>query len=156
VEAGQFEESLNICALCKSPALGRDVDVELIHEKYALSLFQKGDFEGSMQHYIAGKSNPVAVLMLYPDLVPVVLQTAYAHLGRLGKPSNAGGVGPSSSSSSGGRGAGAAFLGSGTPSSWGPQRNLSPLVLNRAASALAAFCEHHRPMVKDSISCSLS
>jgi hypothetical protein len=134
VEAGQFEEALNICALCKSASLGRDVDVELIHEKYALSLFQKGDFDGCVQHYIAGKSNVVAVLMLFPDLVPVVLQTTFSNVSRQGQ--------SRTTSSRGG-----AAMGSGTPSAWGPMNRLSGVVLSRAAVALVAFCEHHRPLV---------
>ncbi len=133
VDAGQFEDTLNICALCKSSAALRDVDVEMIHERYALSLFQKGDFDGCISHYIAGKSNVVAVLMLFPDLVPVALQSSYGSVTRSTRQQSA-----STSRSS---------AGIGTPSGWGPMNRLNGVVMNRAAVALAAFCEYHRASV---------
>ena len=131
MDGGQFEDALNICALSRSSASVRDVNVELIHEKYALSLFQKGDFDGCVSHYIAGKSNVVAVLMLFPDLVPVVLQTVYASITRAVRAQSTGSV----------RGAGS---GIGTPSGWGQMNKLTGLVMNRAAAALASYCEYHR------------
>ena len=64
-----YEDALNICALCRQPAQLRDIDVPRIHEKFAYSLFLKGDFDEAVSNYITAKSNPVQVPLLFPDLI---------------------------------------------------------------------------------------
>ena len=74
VEAGLFEEAINLCSL--SPNVGQDIDIHRIHEKFAVSLFQKGDFEGAITHYIAAQTNVVNVIIQFPDLIPTQLHSA--------------------------------------------------------------------------------
>jgi hypothetical protein len=76
VEAGLFEEAINLCSL--SPNVGQlaDIDIHRIHEKFAVSLFQKGDFEGAITHYIAAETNVTNVIIQFPDLIPTQLHTA--------------------------------------------------------------------------------
>ncbi len=117
VAAGLYEEALNICTLCRQPSQLKDTDVGKVHEKYAHSLFLKGDFDESISNYITAKTNPVQVLLLFPDFIPLTLQSS----DRKTKGSNTIGV--------------------------EKQSKLVGNVLHRAASAVVKFCEHHRPHV---------
>ena len=76
VEAGLFEEAINLCTL--SPNVGQltDIDICRIHEKFALSLFQKGDFEGAISHYISAGTNVVSVISQFTDLIPPQLHSS--------------------------------------------------------------------------------
>lgn len=73
VETGLFEEAINLCSL--SPNVSQDIDIHRIHEKFAVSLFQKGDFEGAITHYISAETNVVNVIIQFPDLIPTQLHT---------------------------------------------------------------------------------
>jgi hypothetical protein len=128
VDAGLYEDALNVCALCRQPDVQlKDLDVSRIHEKLgnllyplmkcpfyirahaAFSLFQKGDFEESIASYVLAKTNPSQVIMLFPDFVPNALLGSKQSAAKKGK--------------------------------------LTGTVLNRAASAIVKFCEYHRPHV---------
>lgn len=113
-----------------------------IHEKFAFSLHQKGDFEGAVTHYIAAGSHPANVIAMFADLIPQALVQALTS------------APPSSAMAAANAGAAlqiqstAVNLGLacvGAP--LGPLPRLSGVILNRAASALATFCEHHRAAV---------
>ena len=76
VETGLFQDALNLCTLCHQPAVQlKDIDIGRIHEKFAFSIFQKGDFDEAINNYIISKTHPVQVLNLFPDFVPLSLQT---------------------------------------------------------------------------------
>lgn len=120
MEASLYEDALNICALCNQTAQLRDLDVGRIHEKFAYSLFLKGDFDEAINNYIVAKANPVQVLLLFPDFIPLALQGS--ERGRV-----AGTKGSSGSGQVTGK-----FTGS---------------ILLRAAAAVVRYCEHHRAHV---------
>ena len=76
VDSLAFEDALSICSTCKtytgvpSSTQLMDIDVGNIHERYASVLFQKGDFDGAVVHYIAANSDIIDVFSLFPDFVP--------------------------------------------------------------------------------------
>jgi hypothetical protein len=76
VGIGACEDALSLCKLSPHPIHLKDVDVAAIHEKFAMMLFQKGDFEGAVSNYIAANTNPLIVLPLFPDLIPTALRAA--------------------------------------------------------------------------------
>jgi hypothetical protein len=75
VETGLYEEAINLCSLCPNSSQLRDIDIPRIHEKFAFSLFQKGDFEGAISHYILANTELLSVIAKFPDLVPVSLHS---------------------------------------------------------------------------------
>ena len=135
MSANAFEEALSLCSLCATIKADESSDVDQqwhvdeaavksIHQRYAFSLHQKGDFEGAVIQYIAGGSSPATVMAMFPELIPHSLLTAL-------QPS---GLGPNLGLSS-----------VAPPPAAMPR--LSGMILNRAASALVSFCDHHRPAV---------
>lgn len=76
MEAGSYEVAINLCAMTQASGQLRDVDVCQIHEKYAMTLFHKGDFKGAMSNYISAKTTPLVLLRRFPDLVPVALHAS--------------------------------------------------------------------------------
>jgi MinD-like ATPase involved in chromosome partitioning or flagellar assembly len=130
LDAYRFEDAINLCALCLANPQIRDIDVAGVHEKYALSLFQKGDFDMAIQHYIKAKATPQKVLILFPDLVPVVF---YGYLGI------------SSQSISTGTRAGS----SGTSVS--TSARMTGVVLTRAAAAMVNYCHYYRMVIKSKV-----
>lgn len=106
-----------------------DISMKQIHEQYAFSLHQKGDFEGAISQYIAAETSPARVIALFPDLIPNSLIVALnsAHPTAAIAAANPATLGLSS-----------VIL----PSE--PLQKLSGLILQRAASAMLSFCEHYR------------
>jgi hypothetical protein len=142
--ASAFEEALSLCTLCATIKADESSDVDqqwhvdeaavkTIHQRYAFSLHQKGDFEGAVIQYIAGGSSAATVIALFPELIPHSLLASL-------QPS---GLGPNL----------------GLPSVVPPPAampRLSGMILNRAASALVSFCDHHRPAVAAAASAALA
>lgn len=116
--------------------------VRQIHEKFAFSLHQKGDFEGAVTHYIAAGSHPASVIAMFADLIPQALVTSLT----AAPPSSA--MAAATATTALHIHPTAVNLGLacvGAP--LGPLPRLSGVILNRAASALVTFCEHHRSSV---------
>lgn len=122
VESSLYEEAINLCSLCPNSSQLRDIDIPRIHEKFAFSLFQKGEFEGAISHYILANTELLSVIAKFPDLVPVSLHS-WVGINNSTSNTNKGKTGNTSSS-------------------------LEGMILHRAASALVHFCEHHRPNVR--------
>jgi hypothetical protein len=49
-----------------------------IHYQFALSLYQKGDFEGSIANFIIARCKPSDVIALFPDFIPSSLFAAFS------------------------------------------------------------------------------
>jgi hypothetical protein len=129
VEANSFEDALALCATCKSytgapSSQLMDIDVKNIHEKFGTVLYQKGDFDGAVVHYIAADSDITDVFALFPDLVPPNIMHALFPE-RNGSGSSLSGMAPSTS---------------------GHQR-MTGTILHRAAAAVVQYCEKMRPKV---------
>jgi hypothetical protein len=100
VESGSFEEALNLCTLSPVLSTSQGIKVKQIQEKYALSLFLRGDFDGAVTHFIAAGSEPSSVLLLFSDpLVPSSLNRSNATSPLLGQVSSLNVRGLTSSSS---------------------------------------------------------
>lgn len=140
LDAQRFEDAINLCILCQHNPQLKDIDVPGVHEKYAFSLYQKGDFEGCIAHFLKADSNPKKVLALFPDLVPTNFN------GFLGiSQASASVVAPSRATST--RPVSAPAVASSVPATG----KMTGLVLQRAAAALVSFCEHHRTQMKSSV-----
>lgn len=126
LDAYQFEEAINLCTLCIANPQMREIDIAGVHEKYALSLFQRGDFDSSIHHYIKAKSTPQKVLTLFPDLVPVVF---YGYLGISSQSLSASGRTVNNASS----------------------RTMTGVVLTRAAAAVVTYCNYYRMAIKSKV-----
>lgn len=124
VEAGRFEEAISLCALCQSSPQLKEIDIPGIHEKYAYTLFSKGDFDGAIANFIKSDCSPVLVIGLFPDLVPPALH-AYV------------GINHTASAS-----VSAPQLKRGSSSG-----KLVGISLTRAAAALAQYCESGKAAV---------
>lgn len=138
MQQNAYEEALSLCALCKEQSAGDgeekatsggDITVKQIHEQFAFSLHQKGDFEGAVTQYIAAGTAPASVIALFPELIPNALVTA---LNSAPSASMVAEVNPATLG-----------LSAVTPPP-APLQKLSGMVLQRAASALLSFCEHYR------------
>lgn len=129
VEKGLYEEALRVHQLSRQPNLLREVDISKIHEKYALSLFQRGEFEDAAVHFIAAASHPMEVLQLFPDFVPAPLQSPVS--GRL-------------------QGLMTQVRAASTDTSKSTAKTATNSQ-SRAATALAKFCNHHRRHVSNSM-----
>ena len=139
---GAFDDALSLCTLCgeqtetsvssKADAGDRSgdmVSLKDIHEQYAFSLHQKGDFEGAITQYIAAETPPASVIALFPELIPNSIVVALNSV-------------PSVSMTAEGN---PATLGLSTVSPPPSMlQRLSGMILQRAASALLTFCEHYR------------
>lgn len=121
MESNRFEEAINLCILCQNNPQLKDIDVSFVHEKFAMALYQRGDFDGAITNFIKGKSTLARVFGLFPDLVPNVFHNF------LGINVNSATYNPKA------------------------MTKMSGAILFRAASALVTFCEHQRIEMKDSI-----
>lgn len=124
VDKGLYEEALRIHQLSRQPNMLKEVDINKIHEKFALSLFQRGEFEESIVHFISAGSSAIDVLLLFPDFVPAPLQQSTS--------SKFQSILTQTRSMSGDGGKGV---------------KLNANTQSRAAAALAKFCNHHRRRV---------
>lgn len=83
-QAGQYEEALSLLAACTVPiqshsiwevglkqrALGSVIsenDEKQLRRRFALSLFQRGDFEGSISQHILADTPPIELLEHFPE-----------------------------------------------------------------------------------------
>jgi hypothetical protein len=146
MENNSFEEALSLCTLCGEQGQGQgdkqlkaggggggmggeEISLKQIHEQFAFSLHQKGDFEGAITQYIAAATAPASVIALFPELIPHALVTALN----------------SAPSAAAAAEANPATLGlSAVTAPPSPLQRLSGVILQRAASALLSFCEHYR------------
>lgn len=74
VDKGLYEEALRIHLLSRQPSILREIDVGKVHEKFALSLFLRGEFEESVLQFISAGSSLMDVMQLFPEFVPVPLR----------------------------------------------------------------------------------
>lgn len=136
-ERGQYEHALSLCALLSDsdPEVLAYISVPSIHEKNARSIYNKGDFDGAIAHFLLAETPFMSVLGLFPDIVPQQLQQKYGLCAPAAAPvaaaATADGGGNSSSSSSSRR-----------------AQKLPKEIVARAALALVQYCERLRPAVK--------
>lgn len=144
MQQNSFEEALSLCVLSgeqdkrtndgQTTKIGGadDIIIQQIHEQYAFSLHQKGDFEGAVTQYIAAETSVASVIMLFPELIPNSLLTVLNSV-------------PTCSVLTSDYPAAIGYGGVMSPTK--PTPKLSGMILQRAASALLTFCEHHRAEV---------
>ena len=70
-----YEEALSLCSICTSESsFDQDaityVSVPDIHKKYAYSIYQRGDYDGAITHFLLAETKFKEVLALFPELFP--------------------------------------------------------------------------------------
>jgi len=75
VDNSVYEEALSLCTLCTTDG---SADVEVlnyisvtdIHKKYAYNIFQRGDYDGAISHFLLAETKFRDVLALFPEFIP--------------------------------------------------------------------------------------
>ena len=126
VAAGVYEDALNLCAAVQDKELMGDIDEQGIHERFAHVLYSRGDFEAAVEQYVKARTPPLAVLSLFPALLP-----------------------PSFDTKAGGGSGGSGGSGLASKSAPAAARALQGAALSRAAAAVAVYLEAVRPAVRE-------
>ena len=131
VEKGELEDALSICHVNKgNTSLFEEIDLSSIHEKFGSVLYQKGDFDGAVDNYLAADSDIMDVFALFPDLIPPTVACLV----------------PALSKKADSRGK-QIILGVTVPGQGSNHHRLTGAILHRAASAIVNYCEKKRPQV---------
>ena len=135
VEKGDLEEALSICHANKgNSSLFEEIDLPSIHEKFGSVLYQKGDFDGAVDNYLAAGSDIIDVFSLFPDLIPPTVASLVPSMSKKGDSSNV-------------TQAKLNIMGVSVPAPSSSGQRLSGAILHRAASAIVNYCEKKRPQV---------
>ena len=70
-----YEDALALCTLCSADtSFDREalnyVSVADIHRKYAYNIYQRGDYDGAINHFLMAETKFKDVLALFPELFP--------------------------------------------------------------------------------------
>ena len=153
-ESNYYEEALNLYLLCNNNPQLRDININTIYEKYALYLYQRGEFESSIINYIKADCYPMKVLSLFPDLIPQLYH------GLLGISSNSSIIKSTNSNTnsnpnlSSNLNSNMKRMSITNPNANNNNSNkLTDVILQRAAIALVQYCEYYRNTnyIKDKI-----